>query len=280
MLTLDSVVIFGLIFQNITFAVTVPIYLLIHLLTSPVATLVGGKHSNSALLVSSVDLWILPLSTTIGYTIPSVLMVLPPLLVSSNTHQRYIALWQPFPMWAGIVQWSVKGLYNLAASKSSEGDLRRPAPRGVSYLSNAKYVYIFALALSIITYIPVIILTLLPSGTIQYSFEILSQLSRSNIYRVFVPHTPMFGHEFLSLSEGVHNFLVWDLYIGCTAFMLWAVLLHRNATTESAIGGGMSWAKRIWKVLTWTLISGPMGAVTVLLWERDAVVGLKAKQGI
>jgi hypothetical protein len=182
-------------------------------------------------------------------------------------------------MWAGLVQWSVRGLYNLAGSKTSEGGVRRPAPRGVSYLSNAKYVYIFALALSIATHIPVIALTLLPPGTIQYSFEILSQLSQSNFYGVFVPHTPVFGHEFLSLSQGVHNFLVWDLYIGCTSFMLWAVLLHRNAT-GGAVGGGMSWAKRFWKVLTWSLISGPMGAVTVLLWERDAVVGLKVKQGI
>lgn len=36
----------------------------------------------------------------------------------------------------------------------------------------------------------------------------------------------------------------------------------------------------LFKVLWWTAVSGPFGALTVLLWQRDAIVKQKIKQGI
>lgn len=80
-------------------------------------------------------------------------------------------------------------------------------------------------------------------------------------------------------------------------------MLLRNARTERAIadpekslpvyrellvgekgkgdaGGEKTTRKLVLKLVSWCLAAGPIGAVTVLLWERDAIVRQKIKQGI
>jgi hypothetical protein len=275
LLTFDSVGTFGLIFQNITFAITVPIYLLIHVLTSPAAGSFPGKHASSVLLVPAVDFGILPLSVILGYIIPSVLMGLPsPSVLSPTLHQQLIALWQPFPLWSVLIQWSTKYIYTLFTAKTSKIDAKEMASLQKSYLGGAKYVYGFVLMLCMTTHIPVLAISLLPPSTFSESTPILAHLAQSDFFGVFVPYPPVLGLEFSTLALGVQNFLVWDLYIGSTAFLLWATLLYQNAAI------GSSWLKLSWNILTSTLFSGPIGAATILLWERDAIVGLKDKQGI
>lgn len=273
-LTFDSIVIFGLILQNFTFAVTIPVYLLIHLLTSPSASLFPGKHTNTVLIVSPIDLKLLPWSIVLGYVVPSLLMALPPTIVSSTVHQQFIALWQPFPLWTVVVQWSGKFVYNLFATKTSQSD----SSQAKSYLKGVGSVYGFVLGLCIVTHLPVLAITLLPPSAFPESSVILTRLSQSDFFGVYVPYPPVLGLRFSDLAEGVQNFLVWDLYVGMTAVLLWATLLYRNAT--GGISNKSSWPKVVWKLLTWTLVSGPMGAATILLWERDANVGHKVKQGI
>jgi hypothetical protein len=49
--------------QNISFTVTVPLYLLLHILTSPVAK---SSPKINSVAVSSLDLRLLPISVTLG----------------------------------------------------------------------------------------------------------------------------------------------------------------------------------------------------------------------
>lgn len=269
-----SLVIFGLILQNITFAATIPIYLFIHLLTSPVASLFPGKHASSVLLVSSADLEILPFSMILGYIVPSVLMALPaPSIVSPTLHQQFIALWQPFPLWTAIIQFSAKIIYPVFAKSNNQAD-----SLGKSYLSAAKYTYGFVLVFCIITHLPVLAITALPPSTFENSAAELIRLSQSDLYGVYVPHLPVLGLKFSSLAEGVQNFLVWDLYVGLTAVLLWTTLMYRNATVATA--NWLSWPKLVFKIIAWSLVSGPMGAAAILLWERDAIVSQKVKHSI
>jgi hypothetical protein len=176
---------------------------------------------------------------------------------------------------------------------------RAPTPLGTSYLSTAKHVYRFILALCITTHLPVLLISLLPSWIIPDSAPALASLSRSNFIDVFIPYFPLLSYQVPNLAVGVHTFLQWDLYVGSTAFMLWAVLLYRNATTEKAsvdpntrlpiyrelllgerMEDGMLWRKALLKIVVWSFISGPVGALAILLWERDAIVRQKIKQGI
>jgi hypothetical protein len=127
----------------------------------------------------------------------------------------------------------------------------------------------------------------------------LAFLGSNSIIDVFVPYFPLRSYQVSTLAEGVHTFLLWDLYIGEAAFLLWALFLYRNATTERSIVdtkgslpvykeilvGSKSEDMTLWKkvlgtMTMWTLISGPMGALTILLWERDTIVRQKIKQGL
>lgn len=77
----------GFLIQNVAFTVAVPLYLALHLLTSPVA-----KQSSQALLIPTTHLKIIPVSVILGYVLPTVLMVLPsPGTVSPEAHQQLIA---------------------------------------------------------------------------------------------------------------------------------------------------------------------------------------------
>ena len=155
----------GCIFQNISFAVTTPVYLFLHLLTSPTARPYPGPSANRMLLISFWDLTILPLSVTVGYIIPSFLMVLwSPEIVSPGTHQNYIAFWQGFPLWSVATHWLLRSVCQCIGGKASTHSSNKhpPTPLSESYLNTAKHIYRFSLTLCIITHIPVLLIALLP----------------------------------------------------------------------------------------------------------------------
>ncbi|KAF7948683.1 hypothetical protein EAE96_007877 [Botrytis aclada] len=294
----------GLIFQNITYAVTVPLYLFIHLLTSPVAKAFPGTHSNSVLLISSLDLKILPLSITLAYIVPSILMGLDaPSQVSGQIHQKFIALWQPFPLWTVIIQWTLRSFFQLIGSKLSSKDSKQPpAPQGGTYLSSAKHVYRFTLTLCVLTHLPILLIALVPASVITDILPKLAPYASLSFFDIYVPYFPFpLSHRVSDLANGAHTFLQWDLAVGSTALLLWAILLYRNATTEKTIvdpdtslpsyqirvmlageGNGVGALRRklLVKIGIWTLIAGPIGAAAVIIWERDEIVRQKIKQGI
>jgi len=293
-----SIGLVGVLIQNISFTITVPVYLATHLLTSPIAKPFPGNYANSVLLVSSLDLRILPLSVILGYIIPSILMALPsPSIVSPAAHQWYIASWQVFPLWAIGAHWSVK--FVLGRILKDDINKRPPTSLGATYLSTAKHVYRFALALCMLTYIPVIAIILIPSWVFPDISPTFTLISHCGFLEVFVPYFPLLSHQVPTLAAGALNFLQWDLYVGSMSFLLWVILLYRNATTGKAVvdpntslpiyrelllreksQDGMLRRKLIWKISLWTLLSGPMGALSILLWERDMIVRHKLKQGV
>ena len=255
------------------------------------------------LLVSAWDLRILPFSVTLGYTLPSVLMALPsPTIVSPKAHQKYIALWQAFPIWTVIIHYLLKTILPYASAKFRKSDAKsRPqSPLGASYLTSVKPVYIFVLTMCITTHIPVLMLTLTPSWLIPpITFPVLSRLSQQSLASVYIPYFPSPSYQVSSLAEGVHNFLLWDLYVGSAALLLWAIYLYCNATTKKAtvdpntslpvyrelllgdrVQDGILWRKIVWKMAIWGVFGGPIGALAVILWERDTIVRQKIKLGV
>ncbi|KAH7417676.1 hypothetical protein BKA64DRAFT_658555 [Cadophora sp. MPI-SDFR-AT-0126] len=292
---------FGFIFQNISYTVTVPIWLFIHLLTSPVSKPSPGTQANSVLLISPWDLRILPASITLSYIVPTILMGLDfPSTVSTLTHQRLIALWQPFPLWTVLIHFILKlTLQSVSTifSSSTENDITSSkTPLGTTYLNSAKHVYRFILTLCMLTHLPILILSLIPASLIPPTFPTLHTRSQQTPLTIYIPYLPLSSHKVSSLTEGVHTFLLWDVYIGSFAFLLWGILLYRSATKEKAggdskgslpvymdgqrIGDGMLWTKLLAKVVVWCILAGPVGALTVLLWERDMIVKHKIKKGV
>ncbi|KAM3068861.1 hypothetical protein ACMFMG_011023 [Clarireedia jacksonii] len=292
----------GLILQNISYAITVPLYLFLHIMTSPVAKPFPGTHANSVLLISPMDLKILPLSIVLAYIVPSILMGLESSRISGSTHQKLIAFWQPFPLWTVMIHWFVRSCCRFFSNEFARGDAitQRPAaPLGESYLSNAKHVYRFVLTLCMGTHIPILLIGLLPPWTISGILPKVAVYAQYNLVDIFIPYFPLLDHRVPDLAAGALNFLQWDLATGSTALLIWAVFLYRNATTEKAIvdpthslpkyhklltgeltKASMLRRKLIFKIILWTIMAGPIGALTVLLWERDEIVRQKIKQGV
>lgn len=154
-----------------------------------------------------------------------------------------------------------------------------------------------------ITHIPVMIITVLPASIfpeLSLSFTPLFNdkfidlflMFHTKFSDVFVPYLPLLSHKVPDLATGVLTFLQWDLYVGATALLLWAVLLHQNAKSEKKdaslntsspfhndlLLGGIVRRHVSLRILVWMMVSGPMGALTVLLWERDSMIGQKIKQ--
>lgn len=264
----------GLFIQNISFTITVPLYLALHLLTSPVAK--PGAQRNGVLYVSAIDLKIIPVSIVLGYIVPTVLMTLPsPSVVSPFLHQWFIAIWQPFPVWTVIAQWTIR--YLLGGTKSDSDIINKPSPAAeTNYLTLASSVHRFVLLLSMVTHLPVLALTLLSSDIISKTNPGLASLSQSTFADVFVPRFPSLGNQTPSFAAGVLTFLQWDLYIGSAALLLWAVVLHRSSW-GSVRSSASAWVKLASSIIVWTLVSGPAGTVSVLLQERDRIVEQKSK---
>jgi hypothetical protein len=298
-----SIGIIGFILQNISFTVTVPLWLLIHIIFSPVAKPFPGTHANSMLLIPTWDLKVLPYSIILGYILPTILMALPsPTFVWPEIHQRYIALWQAFPIWTVIAHIILRsaGQWFKRKAAGKKSDSNSQTPQGASYLGNAKHIYRFVLGLCISTHVPVLLLAIFPAHIIENPSSTLAHLAQNTLNSIYVPYFPYpLDYQISSLAEGVHTFLMWDLYVGSAAFLLWSVLLYRNATMEKRIvdptsslpiyrglllGGGKKGTgesrRLLAKIGTWTVVSGPIGAVTVLLWERDMIATQKIKQGI
>jgi hypothetical protein len=271
---LCSVGTFGFILQNITFVVTVPWWLFLHILTSPVASAFPGSHSSGVLFISKLDLAILPLAVTLGFIVPSVLMALPaPSVVSLIEHQQYIALWQPFPVWCIVFHMSIRYVCNMVVGSKENTSSGPQTALGTSYLNSSKHVYRFIIGICLITHLPALAITLLPPSAFSDATPSLQNLSKADFASVYLPYFPTLTHQVPSFAGGVHAFLQWDMYIGATAMLLWEVLLHRNAATEKTT------LDLLGKIGFWTLLVGPLGALVVVLWERDEIVRQKTKQG-
>ena len=310
----NSIGLVGLIMQNVTITITAPLWLFAHLLTSPVSKPFPGAHASSVLLVSSLDLKILPISITLSYLLPSILMALPsPEFFTPETHQRLLALWQAFPLLTVLIHRIVHSTTNRLTHYFFPTDphSRPPTPLGTSYLHNTQHIYRFVLTLCTLTHLPVLLLALFPA-TLLPSLSPLDPFTSSPFLTllnqtpstIFIPQLPFPNQKASGLAQGVQIFLQYDIYIASSAFILWAVLLYRNATTEKAIvdpntslpiyrelltgekrrgggeEGGREWRKLGVRVVGWGMLAGPAGVVGRLLWERDSIVRLKIKQGL
>jgi hypothetical protein len=209
----------------------------------------------------------------------------------SPTHQYYIAFWQGFPIWTVIIQWVLRRLYILFMGQSNPSNQKSsPVTPSTTYLVSAGRVYTFVLLICVITTVPVVIISLLPPQYIPTTMPTLSRMAEGTFSSVFIPPLPILGGPVKDLSEGVHIFLQWDVYIAGFASLLWGMVLYRNASMEKEIvdpkvslpvrsqlstntksSNFQSWPKLVLKVTLWTMVAGPFGALAILLWERDAI---------
>ena len=200
--------------------------------------------------------------------------------VSTAFHQQLIAFWQLFPIWTLIVQSTVR----FVASRFTRSENSEPSKStGESYLRAAAPVYRLVFALCMITHVSAITIVILPSTTLLGYSSMLTRLLRNDFADAFVPYGFDINYKVSSLAAGTLTFLQWDIYVGSAAFLIWVSALYRDAVKQTVLqesGGRSVWWNLAWKIPCLTLISGPVGAVTVLLSERDKTVRKNTKKEV
>lgn len=277
--SLSSLAVWGILMQTIGFAVLFPLYLCLHLFTSPLVVTNSTKGAPPSLanmmLIPIGDLQALPISVTLGYTLPIVLMSLPsPAIISFDTHQLFMSLWQIYPIPVALLQMSLAPL--LTAIFPPRSKYHSAADRNSHLLLYLRGTYIFAFAFASITHVAT--LTLSVSSLLIPSIFQPTIVPFLHPQLVFLPPAPYTSTPVATMGDGLLNFFLYDEYIGFLATIIWAVTVNHNAHK-----GTDTWAEllSLWgKIAGLTLVTGPASAVVWLLWERDEqVLGAGVFQG-
>ncbi|KAK8048447.1 hypothetical protein PG994_010177 [Apiospora phragmitis] len=238
----------GLLCQLGTWTVVGPLYLALHLLTSPVAALApgDGPRARRALFVLLWDMTLLPAVVTLTDTLPAVIMSAPAsgggvlfggLTASASAHYKAIALWQFFPLWSVCLQAFLNPLCAFLFGSLLPVDGRgRPAALGRGYLTAVAGVYQFALTVCVGAHAPIVAVSLAPAATASFA-------------GIFVPASPFAPPTvtaavdggsggvayYTGVAQAGAHFLRYDMLVGVVPFLLWAAYLHQT-TVKAPLG--------------------------------------------
>jgi hypothetical protein len=228
----------------------------------------------------SLEPRILLLSNFIAFVVPTVGMALPAhTFVSAETHYNWIAIWQFFPLLYSLFQWTFSRIFSTLGlfSPSAKHFARSPI--------NTAVVYRAALFITISTHLALLAVAVTPSSAIPAGWPTLSTIfDQVTINSAIIPPSlycpPTVDPKVIpadALAPLSHFFLIWDVYCGSLALLLWAVYLRRVA---AGTADGFSWTSLLVKVVGSTAVGGPITAAAVLLWERDELLVRRDGTGV
>ncbi|KAF2084758.1 hypothetical protein K490DRAFT_59392 [Saccharata proteae CBS 121410] len=268
---LDSPVILGMAMQNLSAAVTLPIYFLLHLLTR------DSNSTPTSLSIPGPDLAVLPLSITLGAILPTIAMSLPsPTILSHSTHQSLVLLWQFFPILTVIAHKLCLTIFtpflspnpNRAPPHSPQKPAQPPSPTPPETKSPLRTLYTFALLTATLTHATTLTLTLTP----LLLPSLFTPTALASLHpRLFLPlvsakNTSLAG----GLTEGILRFMQWDEAVSAGTAALWGAELYlRDAGARRGAWGLLGVLARL---VFWSLVGGPAAAAVAMVWERDELV--------
>lgn len=250
----DSATPWALLMQSASFGLTMPVYAVLSIaLFTPTSPL--PRRGSTVARLST-----LPTSLLLGYLLPTILMGIPAPHFSSDKHQRFVALWQFFPVYIAVFQFLLPRLFSSPATSSPprNADFAKALDRLFKVLIFASRVTHFAAVGLSISHL------LYPTAAGWFSYA-----------RLLTPANP-FGPIKLvsSFSDGVLAFLQWDYAIGMFAAVVWMGWLGARAVDMAAARGkvvkGESGGVVEWVLVV--LLEGPGALVAKWAWEREVVL--------
>jgi hypothetical protein len=232
-----------------------PLYLVLHLMTSPVAQPTSDADTITA---DPADIALIPVANILGFWVPFTTMALPsPSVVASMTHYYWDAIWQPFPATQNLL---VRILRPVAASS-----------RG-SYPEAAGAVYRYIIALCVASQLALLAVALTPATAVPPTWAAV--FHETTLETAFVPYWPWAAPALNTAlpivadgrAEIARLFFQWDIYCGGAALLAWSLYLFGVSRLE------VGTLTMVPKVVFWTALGGPTAAAAVVLWERDAVL--------
>lgn len=254
----------GLLIQMLSYAVITPLYLILHLSTSPTA--LSPTLANT--YVNMTDLISIPISITLGFILPAVLLALPaPSVLTSDRKQILMAVWQVFPIWVDVLQRTIPFMVSVV-SNAERKCATSPAKVPGKYIRAMRCVYIFALVLSGFTHISA--MTLAATSRLFPSLFAPEYVGMFNPSNVFFPSTISMTTQMPSIGHGALLLLQYDGLIGSASFVLWASTLYVRAYGRRRVFD--RWLSLFAANVLLTALVGPVGCVVALIWARDELV--------
>ncbi len=269
----------GILVQNMSYTLTAPLYLGLHLVTSPLAFVSPPSSTDTAAAHEIEGGWagaaLLPLANAACFWVPAVMMYLPsPAVVAPAAHYAWDAIWQPFPVTQNALHWLLGRVVPPATTK------RHSRRRHTS----AAPVYVYVMALCAASQLPLLAVALTPPDLVPAALADWRPLFADvSFASAFVPYWPSASPVVdasgdLIKTDGraelVRLFFQWDVYCGGAALLIWAFYLlgiagARRSSINSRRNGAVG-VLVVLEALLWTLLGGPTAAAAVLLWKRDA----------
>lgn len=255
-LTVFSSATWGLLMQNLTYAVTAPLLLLLHLLTSPT---VKFRTSANSYLVPLSDIISTAPSMFFGFAVPALLMVLPsPSLISYDTKQGFIALWQAFPLWVSFLQQCCSpAITNLLG-------LSKANARQIDSIIAMRVFYLAILTVAALTHLSTFYL--IAMAYLLPAVDVGEYRDAWSFRNVFVPAASTPSFKVNNIGGGAHLLMQYDEIIGNSAVLVWAFALFVTAPPGKL---QLSQAQLLVFGLILLIVTGPIGLAVGLVWARD-----------
>ncbi|KAL4778501.1 hypothetical protein BJX76DRAFT_362672 [Aspergillus varians] len=236
-------IIFGLLSQFLTFAVSLSIYCTLHLFTSPTAQ----NPTRQNLSVPRAVTTTLPVAILIGYIIPAGILLAP---VSDNVTQVFLAAWQPWPAYASLTILLAHTLFPTPTTENATATSKKA-------IWPLRLLYAVTFLTTAIPHVVSWALPLLEFTTSTLSnADTLFSVRPVDVYPL--PWTTSVG----SIAEGVHAFLTYNYLITSLSLLVWAGTLH------SRVSGGVGYGR----VAALVVLVGPVAVAVGGLWEREEMV--------
>ena len=264
--TTTSVSAWGFMVQNAAFAVVIPIYFMLHLSTSPT---VSSRNKSDFIPRFSEHLHIstLPYSIALGLVLPTVAMALPaPSFVSHERKQLFIAIWQAFPIWVGVLQQIIPFLTHYftdtAVREYSEN-------KSTEYYTFTKMRSVYVLMLTVAIVSRVSTWTISISSVVFPSIFAPGFVDHLSPSAVFRPAGATASLKMPSIAAGALQFLQYDEMVGAAAMCIWSAALYITAMERKSIRG---WVSLVMKGIVIEALAGPHGFAVVAVWARDEII--------
>ena len=245
-------------FQLMTAATVGPLYAIVYISASPLASELSFPQLAAKSLAPSSSTYILPVILAIGYLVPAIAMALPsPSLVSNDFQQKAIALWNVFPFIVQCVQLVLRGMSAWVEDRM-KGEKQTPG----QHLKAVRFAYIFGVVISTVTHVAIL--------SLSASTAVFPCLFRPEYARALEPsalvNLSTAWKTVSTLGDGVRSFLLWDqIFTYSTMLLLGYVQLKRIPRAST---GPQSFF--LMGLVTAAIIfMGPGSAVLILSWIRD-----------
>lgn len=244
----------------IPFGFVQPVHNLVHVLFSRLGR-AGRQIDADAISGNAKRIVLLPVSLTLGYIIPPVVICLPsPEVVSHHSRQGFLIAWQFFAIWTAVWQFI---LTTMVSDNKINRLLGTRESRQRKFATALCYTYNFILVLTGFTHSLIVAVVLCYAFVQSYSPSAIGQL---HPLLVFQPISPFLNEKLDAFEPGILSLLQHDTYFAGASSLVWAMYLYRCVKPDA------TFAALVGKGTILTVLFGPCGAALAVMKERDETI--------